>query len=189
MRHHGDLTTSPEKRVHSRVPTTLTGKIRIGAHQKLEDCVVVDLSAGGAGIQHSFPTPASGLICALDVAGFGTFDGITAHCGESTLGVRFLFGEADRLGLVDRLTRFVIAGVTGSAGPLAAGKARIAQVKTTSGKVMPCEVLNISLHQALLKAPAKPAVGDMVSIGRAYGRVVLHNDEGFGVEFLQLMGL
>jgi hypothetical protein len=174
-----------DKRVHPRVPTALTGRISIGAKQIVEDCLVVDLSVGGAGLQHQFQPPQSGLVCQLDVSGFGRFDGITAHYGPSTLGVRFLFGEAERLKLYDRLKLFVLEGVMSGNQAQTRGTAHL---RTSSGRIMPCEVVNISLRDALLRAEIKPSVGEMVSVGRAYGRVVVHQPEGFGVEFLQFMG-
>lgn len=150
------------------------------------ECQVIDLSAGGAGLHHASEVPKPGLICELDIAGLGKFDGITMHIGASSLGVRFLFGEVERLSLFERLRDFVMMGVTSGAGETS--PSRDANLRTSSGNVLSCEIDNISLREAILRSPVSPRIGELVSIGRAYGRVVRHEEAGFAVEFLQFHG-
>ena len=55
------------------------------------------------------------------------------------------------------------------------------------GRRYPCEVLDISVSGASVKAEVLPAVGTPVQLGKTCGRVVRHHSEGFAIEFVRLL--
>ncbi len=55
------------------------------------------------------------------------------------------------------------------------------------GREYPCEIIDISVSGAAVKAGVLPAVGSMVTLGKTRGRVVRHFEEGFAVEFVRLL--
>ena len=55
------------------------------------------------------------------------------------------------------------------------------------GREYPCEIIDISVSGAAVKAGVLPAVGSVVSLGKTRGRVVRHFEEGFAVEFVRLL--
>ncbi len=55
------------------------------------------------------------------------------------------------------------------------------------GRRYPCEVLDISVAGASVKADVLPAIGTLVQLGKTRGRVVRHHSEGFAIEFVRLL--
>ena len=55
------------------------------------------------------------------------------------------------------------------------------------GRKYPCEVLDISVAGASVKADVLPAIGTLVQLGKTRGRVVRHHAHGFAIEFVRLM--
>ena len=59
-----------------------------------------------------------------------------------------------------------------------------ARIVLAGGREQPCEVIDISLSGAGLRARVKPSIGSPVTLGRMKGRVVRYFDGGFAIEFL-----
>ena len=55
------------------------------------------------------------------------------------------------------------------------------------GRKYPCEIIDISVSGAAVKAGVMPALGTLVALGKTRGRVVRHFDEGFAMEFVRLL--
>ena len=55
------------------------------------------------------------------------------------------------------------------------------------GRKYPCEVLDISVAGASVKADVLPAIGTPVQLGKTRGRVVRHHLQGFAIEFVRLL--
>jgi PilZ domain-containing protein len=56
------------------------------------------------------------------------------------------------------------------------------------GTSVTCRFLNVSLSGAAVASDRKPAVGALVRIGDAEGRVVRVSEDSFAVEFTRLQG-
>ena|ERR1019366_10021956 len=176
-----------EKRDYPRVPTSIPATISIFADHTTNDCLVTDLSASGAGIEYHHPSPPAERICRLEISWFGGFDGITTRDGGTSFGVRFLFGEAERLYLLSKLTKFVEIGLSpGTDDDMIETIHPRLLFKTASGQRHLCEVVNISLSGVIIKANVLPPLGELVKIGSMYGRVDSHHDEGLGIAFVCL---
>jgi hypothetical protein len=179
-----------EHRAHPRVPMAIPAKISIPAEAAIRECVVTDLSAGGAGLQYIDAPPRAELVCLLTVEGFGSFEGITIRDSGAVRGVRFLFGEAERRHLQENLIAFIKEGMLAVSerpkcerGP---EKTRLAFTRT-NGDHHQCEVRDISLRGVSLETQVRPPVGELVKLARVYGRVVHHDTAGIGIEFVSFV--
>lgn len=179
-----------DQRAYPRVPTAITARISIPAEAIIRDCVVTDLSAGGAGLEYSDAAPRAELICFLTIHGFGSFDGITTGDCEAARGVRFLIGEAERGRLLENLIAYIQDGMSnigrdcnGERG----SQARLTFTRT-NGELHCCEVQAISLQGVALQTEVRPQLGELVKLGRLYGRVVRHDAEGVGIQFVSVVG-
>ncbi len=57
-------------------------------------------------------------------------------------------------------------------------------IALSDGRIYPCEVLDISLSGAAVKADVMPTLGTYVALGKMRGRVVRYTDEGMAIEFV-----
>ncbi|WP_395685791.1 PilZ domain-containing protein [Aestuariivirga sp.] len=60
-----------------------------------------------------------------------------------------------------------------------------AQLHLPGGFSVSCELLDVSLSGAALRADIRPMIGSMVVVGRRRGRVIRHFAGGFAIEFLE----
>lgn len=179
-----------EQRAHPRVPMAIPAKISIPAEAVVRDCVVTDLSVGGAGLQYSDGPPRAELICLLTISGFGSFEGITTRDNGAVRGVRFLFGEAERRHLQENLIAFIKDGMLAVSelrqrerGP---EKSQLGFTRT-NGDHHRCEVRDISLLGVFLDTQVRPPIGELVKLTRVYGRVVHHDTDGIGIQFVSFV--
>lgn len=150
--------------------------------------MVVNLSAGGANVYCPEPLPPNASVV-LYVEGFGRFDAVTTRHVKGELGLKFVCEPAQREKLEQDLAAFVREGmpsVTRLRRHRRAGSdSGIDFFTCADGSPVACQVLDISIQGALLKTQMRPAVGDVVQLGRTRGWVVRHHDQGIGVQFLQ----
>lgn len=179
-----------EQRAYPRVPTCIPAKIFIPANTVVRECTVTDLSGGGAGLQYFESAPRSELICLLTINGFGSFEGITIRQSDNMLGVRFLFGEAERRHLQEKLIAFVKEGMAAVSelhkrerGP---ERNQLAFIRP-NGESHRCDVKNISLGGVVLETSTRPPIGELVKLARLYGRVVTHDPDGIGIQFVNFV--
>jgi hypothetical protein len=157
------------------------------AHSQRQACVVTDISAGGAGLQYPDLAPAADLIAQLVIEGFGAFDGITVRDGGSARGLRFLHGEPERNNLLIRLALYVEEGLADvSRHHDCPGEAKLSLTRT-SGVRESCRVIQISLQGVSLMTELRPPLGELVRLGRMYGRVAGHLSDGITVRFISFV--
>ena len=95
-----------DRRGSDRVAAQLEGKLFVPAEERTMDCVVNNLSVGGAGVLCPEPPPV-GAFVVLYVDGFGRFDSVTTHSANGELGLKFVCKEAKRKRLEQDLEVFV----------------------------------------------------------------------------------
>ncbi|HVV66051.1 MAG TPA: PilZ domain-containing protein [Rhizomicrobium sp.] len=178
--------TAADKREHARVRIALRGKLFIPAEDATVDCEAVDLSAGGAGVRCKDAPPLSTFVV-FYVEGFGRYEAVTTRFVNGVVGLKFLAGEAKRKRLVEKLNRFVEAGLVGVTRLRAHERvpnAKALSFVRPSGEETACEVIDISLQGLSLRTAGRPPVNELIRIGQTYGRVVRHHAEGVAVEFI-----
>jgi hypothetical protein len=174
-----------EQREFERVVTSLAGKMFVPAEETTIDCGVVDLSAGGAGIVCSEMPPLETFVV-LYIDEFGRYEAVVTRVVGGVLGVRFVCSEAKRVRLMHKLARSPSAGTTEASTLRRHKRVRATPISfftRGSGERVHCEIIDISLTGASLKAEVRPPVGEMVLIGQMAARVVRQHDHGVGLVF------
>jgi PilZ domain len=178
-----------ERRKYQRVRLYMPGQLFNPVDEQTTDCKVLDLSAGGAAVQvdGSFPI---GDHFVLYVTGFGRFEGRVVMHETGVLRLAFTIGESKQNRLKDMLALFVAEGLTGVTESRkhrrepAIGTGFIVRA---DGNHVKCDVLDVSLDGVSLRTKARPAVGEIVNLGRSWGKVVRHHEEGVSIQFVQVI--
>jgi hypothetical protein len=178
---------SIDQRTHPRVPLVLPATLILPATSQELPCLVTDISGGGAGLHYQQESPSAGLIARLAIEEFGVFDGITARASGGTRGLRFLQGEVERNRLMVKLTLYVEEGLAdASRRGRWPTEARLSLART-NGLRERCEVIRISLQGVAVLTEQRPPVGELVNLGRMYGRVAQHLSDGITIRFLSFV--
>jgi hypothetical protein len=177
-----------DQRSNERVPVRLAGKLFVPAEKAMLDCIIVNLSAGGAGLHCPEPPPLDARVV-LYVDGFGRFDGVTTRYNKGELGLKFVCKEAKRKRLEQDLENFVKDGMT-SVTRLRRHRRNAAHTPIlfftrADGSEAACKLMDISLQGALMKTQVRPAIGEVIHLGQTRGWVVRHHEQGVGVQFQQ----
>jgi hypothetical protein len=179
---------SGEQRTHERVVTALAGKLFVPAEQVTLDCQVINLSGGGAGIQCAEPPPLNTFVV-LYIEGFGRFDGVATRYVEGELGLKFVCKEAKRLRLLRDLASYVDSGAippTGLRRHPRIASVSVGHFERSTGELVRCDVLDMSLQGVSLRTAIRPPVGEIINLGRTWGRIVSHHEDGIAISFLEL---
>ena len=177
-----------EQRADARVKLRLEGRLFLPAEETTFECMIVDLSAGGAGIYCAEPPPLNSFVV-LYVNGFGRFEGVTTRYVKGELGLRFVGTEAKRKRLEDDLASYLKEGLLGITRlrrfQRSTPRAPIDHFIRTDGSVVPCELLDISLQGVSLRTKVHPPIGEVIELGAMRAWVIRHFDDCIGVQFLQ----
>ena len=177
-----------EQRATERANVRLEGKLFVPAEETTFDCLIVDLSAGGAGIYCEEPPPLNTFVV-LYINGFGRFEGVATRFVKGELGLRFVCKDAKRKRLEEDLAGYVKEGLLGITRlrrfQRSTPRAPIDHFIRTNGSVVPCELLDISLQGASLRTKVHPPIGEVIELGATRGWVIRHFDDCIGVQFLQ----
>lgn len=176
-----------DKRLDTRVPLVLPAQISLAGAPPIP-CSVVDLSMGGAGIHYPAEGPPSEVVARLHIDGFGIFDGVTVRDVGENRGLRFLHGEAKRLNLIGKLTRYIEEGLDeGGDQDHAINYQSTLRICRTGRLEEQCEIACITLQGVVLMTEQRPPLGELVRVGRLYGRIARHFPEAIGVEFIRFV--
>ncbi len=118
----------------------------------------------------------------------GRVDGSAGEPGQKGFWVNFSFAE-NRRPRFERHLRWLIRRERGQAAAERRHtryepRDKSARFSLPGGREQACEVIDISLSGAGLRARMKPSIGSPVTLGRMKGRVVRHFQDGFAIEFL-----
>ena len=162
------------QRVSARIDTALAGSLVLPAEEDVLDCLVINLSATGAGIVCAEPPPKHTYVV-LRLDGLGDIEGVSAWFSEGQLGIEFLAPLEGSTEILHRLSRWIFADTpsTQDGSLMDAGVFRDCE-----GRVHPCIIASYSCRQVQMRTPARPAVGSIIRFGKATGRVVSHGADG-----------
>ncbi len=177
-----------DQRGDARMRLRLEGRLFLPAEETTFDCIILDLSAGGAGIYCAEPPPLDSFVV-LYVKGFGRFEGVATRYVKGELGLRFVCKDAKRKRLEEDLAEYAKEGMLGITRlrrfHRSAPRASIDHFTRTNGRVVPCELLDISLQGVSLRASEHPPIGEVIKLGGTRAWVIRHFDDCIGVQFLQ----
>lgn len=176
-----------DRRAEERTSVRLNGTLFHPVTGKQINCIITDLSSGGAGLWCEQPLPA-GTALTVYIDGFGRFDGMSSRDMLGHTGITFT-DAGQCAGLKENLLAYVQNGMkavtrlrrTARLAPDAA----IGHFRRANGEAVPCDVLDVSLRGASLRTRQRPPVGEIVHLGGTRGWVVRHSEAGVGVQFLE----
>ncbi|HMH65698.1 MAG TPA: PilZ domain-containing protein [Rhizomicrobium sp.] len=188
MSSQAQFARSQDQRSSERVAVRLAGKLFVPAEKSTLECIIINLSVGGAGIHCPEPPPLDAFVV-LYVEGFGRFDGVTTRYVNGELGLKFVCKEAKRKRLEQDLESFVKEGMTSVTrlrrhrrNPV---NTSIVFFSRADGSQAACKLMDLSFQGAMLKTHVRPPIGEIVHLGQTRGWVVRHHEQGIGVQFQQ----
>ena len=176
-----------DRRQFERIRMDLVGQLFDPVDWKTVDCRVLNLGAGGALIGCESGCPEEVLLV-LYVEHFGRFEGTIVHRSPGLFGMKFSVGEAKRGRLQEMLATYAEHGVSGFLNlrkhPRFKSDGSVTLVRG-SGRMIACDVLDISPDGVSLRTTAFPPIGELVRVGKTCGRVVRHHDDGIALQFVR----
>ncbi|HXC54905.1 MAG TPA: PilZ domain-containing protein [Rhizomicrobium sp.] len=176
-----------EKRAYARVPIALAGKVFLPATGVEQDCIVTDISLGGATLQCD-RAPEIGTELVLYLQGFDRFAGSVVRSDAEESGMRFNCSEAKRERTAEKIVLYLSGILPQNTQLRRADRAAVPAPRRftrPSGEVVSFEVRDISLTGASLKTVVRPPLGEIVMVGATAGRVTRHLDDGIALEFVR----
>ena len=176
-----------DKRKYERISLSLKGQLFDPGDETEIGCELINLSAGGAALKSDGELP-PGKHMILYIEGFGRYEGTVVVHGNGSLALHFTIGELKRKRLTEMLHQFVARGLPG-----VTELRRYARISSSSsgeivrenGDRLSCDILDISLDGASLKTDGRPAIGEVVTLGRSLGRVVRHHRHGIAIQYVK----
>lgn len=178
---------APEKRAYARIPIALAGKVFFPASGAEQDCIVTDISLGGATLHCGCPLLV-GTELVLYLQGFDRFAGTIVRADAEESGMRFNCSAAKRERTAEKIVLHISGILPRDTQLRRAERAAVPAPRCftrPSGEVVSFEVRDISLSGASLKTSVRPPLGEIVMIGATAGRVTRHFDEGIALEFVK----
>jgi hypothetical protein len=180
-----------ERRRHERVQIDLGGRLFLPGDGQEAPCRIVEMSAEGAQVVCEI-IPASGTFAILYIEGLGRFETEVIRSEWDRFAVALRCSPLKQTRVAELLQQITNGGNVKQ--PVLRRHERvegegIAHFTRSSGQIVACEVLDLSLSGVSLKAETKPPVGEIVMIGQMSGRVVRHHETGIGVEFTKAPGV
>jgi hypothetical protein len=182
------LRQSAEQREYERIATALAGTLFVPAEEITLECQVKNLSAGGAGVDCAEPPPLNTFVV-LYVEGFGRFECVATRYVNGELGLKFVCKEAKRQRLLRDIASYVSNGATAPTrlrGHPRTNAISIGFFSRPSGELARCEVLDISLQGISLRTNSRPPIGEIINMGRTWGRVIRHHHDGIALHFVEI---
>lgn len=174
-----------ERRRHERVQVDLGGRLFLPADGREASCRIVEMSAEGAQVVCEM-VPEIGTFAILYVEGFGRFEAEVVRAEWDRFAVRLHCSSLKQTRVAD-LLQLINQGGNVNQTQLRRHERvdgeGIAHFTRSSGQIVACEVLDLSLSGVSLKTELKPTIGEIVMIGQMSGRVVRHHESGIAVEF------
>lgn len=177
-----------EKRAFKRVPIALAGKLFLPATDTEQNCIVTDISMGGATLQADSELPV-GTTLVLYLPHFDRFAGTITRCEADECGMRFDCSAAKRERTAEKIVAYLNGVLPDTTQPRRSDRMNVPAPRSfrrPGGEVVTFEVRDISLTGASLKTHARPPIGEIVMVGTTAGRVTRHFDEGIALEFVRM---
>ena len=172
-----------ERRRHVRIDLPLKARF-LTADGSEQNCLVVNISAGGALFKAKTPPPENCTVVVY-IDQVGRFEGRVVRSGRHSFAVDYRTKRGRAVKTADALIEVINARGPRHDRRLAP---RIrheshAIVMLESGVAIPCSILDISLTGASIEIEPRPALGATLTLGKMSAKVVRRHDKGVGVVF------
>lgn len=176
---NGDL------RRHRRVPLVLAGRFMRSNREEFV-CELKDISVGGAFVITDSPVEMGERIVAY-FAHLGGLEGAVTRIMEGAFAFQFKVSDHKREKLAAQimwlLNRDDFPDELGRQHDRVGTGGRKATLRFDDGMIIDVELLDLSASGASVYTPARPAIGEDVSLGKLRAVVRRHHAEGIGVQF------
>lgn len=153
-------------------------------------CRTIDVSPGGLLVA----APARGAVGEKVVfyfEDFGRLEGMIVRQTADGFAVALMLPPAKRERLADLMTWMINNQVDDDTinrrHKRIVPKRRVAQIIAAGGKVIPAEIVDVSVSGVGMRCETLPPIGARVDLGRRTGRVVRHFTGGLAIEFTRLI--
>lgn len=174
-----------DRRVWRREKITLPAKLFVPSTEIEIDCIVTDLSPGGAGIDATIIPPV-GTKIVLYVERFDRFSGSIARISKDRAGIKFDCSEYKQARTAEKIYCYLIGEPLPKTSTRSARRAALPtarELRRDNGETAGFDVIEISLTGAALRTRSRPVIGEIITFGTVKARVVRYIEEGFAVEF------
>ena len=175
-------------RKYQRVKVDLLGRYMLEDRREFP-CQVVDMSPGGLAVI----APQSGRLGERVVAYIdhvGRLEGLIARVYPSGFSMSIAASQRKRDKLAAQLTwlanRHILDLPEDRRHQRVNARDQTTTLVVENGLEEKCRIVDLSVSGVAVISDNRPAIGTMVRVGRAPGRVVRHLDTGFAVEFSRI---
>jgi hypothetical protein len=176
-----------DKRVHPRVKTSLLGRYMLADRREFP-CTIVDVAVGGIALSGA-ERGAVGETVIVYIDQLGRVEGEIVRHLDDGFAVKLNGGSRTTEKLTRRIAEMEESG-TPNPQRERRREPRIATDEPATPAKSPespeAQVINLSLFGAEIRIRERPAIGELVQIGRLRGRVVRHSKSGVAIEFIDL---
>jgi hypothetical protein len=184
------LPLAEERRRHQRVKVNLLGRYMLSDRREFP-CQVINMSPGGMALAAPvLGFPGERVIAYVDH--LGRLEGKIARMIDNGFAMSISATPRKRDKLAAQLTWLANRQILNLPEDRRHGrftpKNPMARLILPNGNNVGCRVIDLSASGAAISInpDLRPAVGAMVSVGKAQGRVVRHIEDGFAIEFTRL---
>src|SRR5277367_5702648 len=177
-----------ENRRYQRVKVDLLGRYMLEDRREFP-CQVINMSPGGLALI----APACGRIGERVVAyvdHVGRLEGLIARIFPSGFSMSIAASQRKRDKLAAQLTwlanRHILDLPEDRRHQRVAARDQTTTLVVENGLEEKCRIVDLSVSGVAVISDNRPAIGTMVRVGKAPGRVVRHLDNGFAVEFSRI---
>jgi hypothetical protein len=184
------LPLAEERRRHQRVKVNLLGRYMLSDRREFP-CQVINMSPGGMALAAPvLGFPGERVIAYVDH--LGRLEGKIARMIDNGFAMSISATPRKRDKLAAQLTWLANRQILNLPEDRRHGrftpKNPMARLILPNGNNVGCRVIDLSASGAAISInpDLRPAVGAMVTVGKAQGRVVRHIEDGFAIEFTRL---
>ena len=184
------LPFTEERRRHQRVKVNLLGRYMLTDRNDYP-CQVINMSPGGIAVLAPVSgNPGERVIAYIDH--LGRLEGAVARVFNNGFAMTIAATSRKRDKLTAQLTwlanRHILNLPEDRRHNRFVPRNPAAKLTLPSGLVVPCRIIDLSQSGAAISMSpdTRPAVGAVVTVGKAPGRVIRHIENGFAVEFSRL---
>ncbi len=183
----GDMSVFTDRRTFRRVKSAIRGKFLLRAPDAADgrDCIVTDISLGGACIECANAPPV-GTEVYLNANGFENIAGTVARVTSDGMVIGFDGANDTREQIAEKILSY-LGGRRGETLPRRHERLQVPQARQFTrpgGEVVDFVVIDLSLSGAYLGTKIKPPVGELLVIGKSRGRIMRHLENGIAIEFV-----
>jgi hypothetical protein len=175
-----------DNRICTRINTEISAKFSCPSEADDQDCILTNLSLGGAFLECANAQPVGSKII-LRADGFHNIVGVVVRTSSGGMGIRFDRAPNSREEMAEKILRYLGGNSGGARQVWRHERIQVPQGRQftrPSGECVDFSLEDLSMTGAFLVTKIRPPVGEVLVIGKTHGRVVRHAPQGISIEFV-----